>query len=101
MSNLLKEIEELKYSKTELCTALQRIGFSKTVSGANEKLRRLRNQGKFTPPTLPIGRYGKKQWAFSLNQIKDIVRAFGPGGIGEWHYGYRQLEETKTSYDRT
>lgn len=60
------------------------MGFSSNPEAAYQKFFREKDKNNFTPPQVP-GQ--KNEWIFTEDQLKEIIKAFGPGGKGEWHFG--------------
>lgn len=72
MNKRLLALNKYKYKTPDLVKAL---GVSRMTLYTWEQ------EGKFTPPRNTQG-----SRVFTENQIRDIVKAFSPGGKREWHF---------------
>lgn len=77
---LSDNLDNYQYRSKHLFKVLVDTGLSTTIDGARMKMHRYKQDGKFTPPVQ------SNRWTFTKDQILSIVRAFGPGGKGEWHF---------------
>lgn len=70
---------EKLYSATDLLKFMKQYGlpYSREWLYYNEK------KGRLISPRLPQGR---KDRAYTIKQMEDIVKAFSPGGEGYWKY---------------
>lgn len=75
-------MEVYKYRTRHLLKMLIDVGFSKNMSSGVQKIFRLKNQGKFSPPLDPATGHA----VFTEKQLVSIVKALSPGGSGEWHF---------------
>lgn len=71
------------YKSDDLCRLYSEMGLSANPEAAYQKFFREKNKGNFTPPQLPNQ---KGEWVFTEIQLKEIIKAFGPGGTGKWHF---------------
>lgn len=81
-------LNKYSYRSKDLLKVLVDIGFSVNEVSTRQKLLRLQDEGKFTPPRDPKNNY----WHFTEDQLLEIAKSFSPGGTGEWHFDNKMQE---------
>lgn len=75
------------YGSHELCIRWVKLGMASHEANAYQQFIRKKQRGLFTPPQKPTPTRGRSAWMFTDKQLDQIMDAFGPGGVGHWHFG--------------